>query len=114
MSRNMSWLVGLVPHPFVEMGSALARREGIDNGDWVVVSTARGSIEVRALVTERFQPFFVDGRIIDEVGLPWHWGWAGLVSGDIANDLTASVGDPNTFIPETKVFLCNLKRKSQA
>ena len=84
------------------------------NGDMVVVSTARGSIEVRALVTERFQPFFVDGRLIDEIGLPWHWGWAGIVPGDIANDLTASVGDPNTFIPETKVFLCSLKRKVTA
>jgi hypothetical protein len=30
--------------------------------------------------------------------------------GDIANDLTASVGDPNSWIPETKVFLCSLKK----
>jgi formate dehydrogenase major subunit len=114
MSRNMPWLVGLVPHPFVEMGVALAAREGIKNGDRVIVSSARGSIEVYALVTERFQPFFVAGRLIDEIGLPWHWGYAGLVHGDIANDLTASVGDPNSWIPETKVFLCNLKKKPQA
>ena len=114
MSRNMPWLVGLVPHPFVEIGTALATREGIQSGDPVIVSSARGSIEVRALVTERFQPFFVDGRMIDEVGLPWHWGYAGIVTGDIANDLTASVGDPNSHIPETKVFLCNIKKKSTA
>jgi formate dehydrogenase major subunit len=36
------------------------------------------------------------------------------VPGDIANDLTASVGDPNTQIPESKVFLCNLRKKSPA
>jgi len=113
MSRNMPWLVGLVPSAFVEIGTALAKREGIKNGDRVIVSSARGSIEVYALVTERFQPFFVEGRMIDEIGLPWHWGYAGIVPGDIANDLTASVGDPNSQIPETKVFLCNIKRKVQ-
>ena len=112
MSRNMPWLVGLVPNAFVEIGRALAAREGIKNGDPVIVSSARGSIEVQALVTERFQPFFVEGRLVDEIGIPWHWGYAGIVPGDIANDLTASVGDPNTQIPESKVFLCNIKRKT--
>jgi formate dehydrogenase major subunit len=114
MSRNMPWLAGLVPHAFVEIGAALAAREGIKNGDKVIVSSARGSVEVFALVTERFQPFFVDGRLIDEIGLPWHWGYAGIVSGDIANDLTASVGDANSWIPESKVFLCRLKKKATA
>ena len=113
MSRNMPWLVGLMPHAFVEIGTALAKREGIKNGDRVIVSSARGSIEVYALVTERFQPFFIEGRMIDEIGLPWHWGYAGIVPGDIANDLTASVGDANSQIPETKVFLCNIKRKDR-
>jgi formate dehydrogenase major subunit len=114
MSRNMPWLVGLTPNAFVEIGTALAQREGIKNGDRVIVSSARGSIEVYALVTERFQPFFIEGRMIDEIGLPWHWGYAGIVPGDIANDLTASVGDANSQIPETKVFLCNIKRKERA
>ena len=113
MSRNMPWLVGLVPNAFVELGTALAQREGIKNGDRVIVSSARGSIEVYALVTERFQPFLIDGRMIDEIGLPWHWGYAGIVQGDIANDLTASVGDPNSQIPETKAFLCNIKKKDR-
>ena len=113
MSRNMPWLVGLVPSAFVEIGTAHANREGIKSGDRVIVSSARGSIEVYALVTERFQPFFIEGQMIDEVGLPWHWGYAGIVPGDICNDLTASVGDANSHIPETKVFLCNIKRKDR-
>ena len=114
MSRNMPWLVGLTPNAFVEIGTALAQREGIKNGDRVIVSSARGSIEVYALVTERFQPFFIEGQMVDEIGLPWHWGYAGIVPGDIANDLTASVGDANSQIPETKVFLCNIKRKDHS
>ena len=114
MSRNMPWLVGLTPHAFVEIGTALAQRKGIKNGDRVIVSSARGSIEVYALVTERFQPFLIDGQMVDEIGLPWHWGYAGIVTGDIANDLTASVGDANTQIPESKAFLCNIRRKDRA
>ena len=114
MSRNMPWLVGLVPSAFVELGTALAQRLGIKSGDRVIVSSARGAIEVYALVTERFQPFFVEGQRVDEIGLPWHWGYAGIVPGDIANDLTASVGDPNSKIPETKVFLCNMRKKDRA
>ena len=82
MSRNMTWLVGLAPSAFVEIGTALAQRKGIKNGDQVIVSSARGSIEVYALVTERFQPFYIDGQMVDEIGLPWHWGYAGLVPGD--------------------------------
>ena len=33
MSRNMPWLVGLTPHAFVEIDTALAQRQGIKNGD---------------------------------------------------------------------------------
>jgi formate dehydrogenase major subunit len=113
MSRNMPWLVGLTPSAFVEIGTALAQRKEIKSGDRVIVSSARGSIEVYALVTERFQPFYIDGQMVDEIGVPWHWGYAGLVKGDIANDLTASVGDGNSQIPETKAFLCNITKKSR-
>ena len=42
MSRNMPWLVGLVPHAFVEIGTALAAREGIKNGDRVIVEQRAG------------------------------------------------------------------------
>jgi len=109
MSRNMPWLVGLMPDAFCEIGTHLARDKGIENGDRVKIRSARGEVEVYALVTERFQPFFVTGRTVHQIGIPWHWGWAGLAPGDSANVLTANVGDPNTMIPEYKVFLCDLR-----
>jgi formate dehydrogenase major subunit len=109
MSRNMPWLVGLMPDAFCEIGTHLARDKGIENGDRVKIRSARGEVEVYALVTERFQPFFVAGRTVHQIGIPWHWGWAGLAPGDSANVLTANVGDPNTMIPEYKVFLCDLR-----
>ncbi len=109
MSRNMPWLVGLMPDAFCEIGVHLARSKNIANGDRVKIRSARGEVEVYALVTERFQPFFVDGRTVHQIGIPWHWGWAGLAPGDSANVLTANVGDPNTMIPEYKVFLCDIR-----
>ena len=49
------------------------------------------------------------------VGVPWHWGFNGVPElpgsrGDITNDLSATVGDPNVYIQETKAFLCNVKK----
>lgn len=38
-----------------------------------------------------------------------HWGWTGKFStGDVVNDLTPNVGDPNSFIPEYKAFLVDV------
>jgi formate dehydrogenase major subunit len=111
MSRKMPWLVGFMPDAFVEIGRDLARLKGIANGDRVLVESARGRFEGYALVTERFEEFWVQGRIIHQVGVPWHWGWVGLSRGDSANVLTPHVGDANTMIPEFKAFLCDVKRK---
>ncbi len=114
MTRNMPWLVELMPDVFIEIGADLAKRKGISNGDRVQISSARGQMEAYALVTERFEPFWVDGRLIDEVGIIWHYGYAGLAKGDSANVLTPHVGDANTMIPEYKAFLVDVKRKEVA
>jgi formate dehydrogenase major subunit len=106
----MPWLVELVPDVFVELSTDLARRKGIQNGDWVRVRSKRGELKARALVTNRFEPFSVSGKLVDQIGIPWHWGYAGLATGDSANVLTAHVGDPNTMIPEFKAFLCQVEK----
>jgi formate dehydrogenase-N alpha subunit len=110
MTRNMPWLVELVPDNFVEMSRELAATRGIGNGDRVRVRTARGEIEVFALVTGRFKPFTVDGHTVHQVGIPYHFGFMGLGKGAIANTLTPHVGDANTMIPEYKAFLCEVER----
>jgi formate dehydrogenase major subunit len=106
MTRSHPWLLELMPDAFVEIGADLAKEKNIANGDRVKVSTARGSIEVYALVTHRLKPMRGDGRWIHHVGIPWHYGYAGLATGDIANTLTPNAGDANTHIPEYKAFLC--------
>ena len=100
-----------MPDAFVEIGRDLAKAKGIANGERVVVESARGRFEGYALVTDRFEQFWVQGRIIHQVGVPWHWGWLGLSKGDSANVLTPHVGDANTMIPEFKAFLCDVNRK---
>ncbi|MCK7501092.1 MAG: 4Fe-4S dicluster domain-containing protein [Comamonadaceae bacterium] len=44
-----------------------------------------------------------------QIGLPWHWGWQGNAVGDVVNDLSVLVADPNTSIHEGKVFTCNIR-----
>jgi formate dehydrogenase major subunit len=42
--------------------------------------------------------------------MPWHFGFGGLARGDIANDLSALIEDPNSLIHEAKSFTCNIRR----
>lgn len=40
-----------------------------------------------------------------------HFGWADLYgTGDVVNDLTPNVGDPNSFTPEYKAFLVDIEK----
>lgn len=110
MSRTLPWLAEAQPDLFVEMSKDLASRKGIRNGDKVVVTSARGEITAVAIVTDRVQPMVVDGKKVDLVGMPWHFGWAGIATGDVVNDLTPHVGDPNTMIPEYKAFLVDIRK----
>jgi formate dehydrogenase-N alpha subunit len=110
MTRNLPWLVELMPEMFVELSEQLAAEKGIANGDMVVIENKRGSIKAVALVTKRFQPFQLNGKTVHQIGMVWHYGYAGLSTGDSANLLTPSVGDPNTTIPEYKAFLCSIRK----
>lgn len=110
MTRNLPWLVELMPEMFVEIGEELAEEKGIRNGEKVIVESARGQVTGIAIVTKRLVPLQVDGHVIHHVGLPWHWGYMGLVTGDSANILTPYIGDANTTIPEYKAFLVNVKK----
>ncbi len=110
MSRWVPWLAELQPAGFAEIDPVLAAREGIGSGDWVTITTLRGNIETRALVTPRLQPLTVAGKQLHQVGVPWHFGYGGIATGGIANDLSALVEDPNSLIHEGKAFTCALRR----
>jgi formate dehydrogenase major subunit len=115
MSRYLSHLAELQPELFCEMSPQLAEEIGIEQGTWVTVSTARGSIEARAQISPRMRPLRINGKTLHQVGLPYHWGYKGLVKGDAANDLVALSEEPNVRIMESKALLCNVRpgRKSK-
>jgi formate dehydrogenase major subunit len=108
MSRFNGWLNELQPEMFVELSPELAAERGIVHGGWLTVRSARGSLEARALVTRRLRPFRVEGRVIHQIGLPFHWGFAGESVGGNANDLTSLVAEPNVSMHEGKVFTCQV------
>jgi formate dehydrogenase major subunit len=109
MSRNLPWLSELQPEMFAEIDPQLAAERGIEDGGWMTIMTERAEIEARALVTERIRPLRVEGRVVHQVGLPWHWGYSGLSHGDITNDLGVLSGDPNVSIQESKAFTCDVR-----
>ena len=108
MSRTLSHLAELQPEMFCEISVEMARELTIEPGEWVTVVTKRGAIEAHALVTPRVQTLEIEGKLIYQVGLPFHWGYSGLVKGDIGNDLIAISEEPNVRIMESKGLLCNL------
>ena len=110
MSRFNSWLNELQPAMFVEMSPELASARDIAHGDWVVVTSPRGSIEARAMVTPRMRPLRVQGKMVDQLGIPIHFGWAGEVAGSAANDLIPIVMDPNVAMHEGKAFTCQVRK----
>jgi formate dehydrogenase major subunit len=109
MTRTLSHLAELQPELFTEISPDLAREHGIRNGDRVTIATARGSIEARALVTTRIPSLQIDGKTVHQVGLPYHWGPKGLVTGDVVNDLLAISEEPNVKIFESKGLTCSLR-----
>lgn len=99
------------PEQFVEIGEGLAGRLGIVAGDTVKVSSNRGYIKAKAVVTKRIRTLTVDGKPVDTIGIPIHWGFEGVAKkGFLANTLTPVVGDANTQTPEFKAFLVNVEK----
>lgn len=110
MSRWNPWLTELQPELFVELSPELAREYGIANLDRVRITSPRASVHAKALVTRRMQPLQIAGQTVHQVGMPFHWGWEGLSTGDVVNEMSALVGDPNVTMHEGKVFVCNIQK----
>ncbi len=110
MTRNVPWLAELMPYMYVEISEELAKEKGIKPKDEVIISTARGEIKAYAMITKRFKPYKINGKTFHHIGMPWHYGYKGIATGEIANRLTPHIGDANSTIPEYKAFLCDIRR----
>lgn len=110
-SRSCPALVEAMPTQFIEISEELAGEKGISSGDKVRVWNNRASVEVDAVVTKRVKPLTVHGKTQHLIGLTHHFGWSDLFgTGDVVNDLTPNVGDPNSQTPEYKAFLVNIEK----
>ena len=114
MTRNLSHLSELQPELFTEISPELAAQLGLTHGGWATIVTPRALVEARVMVTPRMRPLNIDGRTVHQVGLPYHWGYRGQVTGDVVNDLLAINEEPNVRIMETKALVCNVVRGRRA
>ena len=109
MSRQLSHLAELQPELFCEVSPELAGAAGLEHGEYATITTPRGIVQARVLMTPRMRPLWVQGRTVHQVGLPYHWGYRGVVKGDVVNDLLAISEEPNVRIMETKALVCDIE-----
>lgn len=111
-TKNNPYNMQLAPEFFVEIPVELAKEKSIANGDKVRVSSIRGKIEGKAMVTKRLRPLQVAGKQVYQIGFPIHWGFLGRGEqhGSMANLVTPTILDPNSYAPEYKGFLVKLER----
>jgi anaerobic selenocysteine-containing dehydrogenase len=96
--RNIPQLRKLMPDPLADINPADAAARGIENGDPVTISTPRGSIKMKARVTDAIQP--------GVVSLPHMWPGEANVNA-LVDDRTL---DPiSGFIP-CKSQLCEVRK----
>ena len=108
MSRTLPYLTELQPEPFCEVSPRLARERGLEHNGWATIVTARAAIEARVLVTDRMRSLRLGDQVVEQVGLPYHWGGNGITKGDSPNDLVNVTMDPNVYIQD-KVGTCDIR-----
>jgi formate dehydrogenase major subunit len=109
MSRTVKYLSELQPELFCEVSPELAAERGLRHRGWATIVTTRTAIEARVMVTERVAPLRVQGRVVHQVGLPYHFGGRGVVTGDVVNDLFSLALDRNVHIQEVKAATCDIR-----
>jgi formate dehydrogenase major subunit len=92
----------------IEIPESLAKKLSIATGDVVKVSSSRGELTVKAVVTPRMQTLQVAGQEITIVWMPYNWGYQGLSTGVSVNHITIDAVDPGAGTQETKACLVNI------
>ena len=96
MTRYSNALDGILPHELVEICAEDAAKYGLEDGDFMRVTSRRGSVVGRAKITERVKP----GLIY----MTFHF------SETPVNQLTSAHYDPITKTAEYKVTAVNIKK----
>jgi assimilatory nitrate reductase catalytic subunit len=95
-TRRVSSLVDASGEAFVEVHPDVAEDLGIATGDFVRVTTRRGSLRVAVRMSSALRP--------DTIFMPFHWAGAGR-----ANTLTIDSLDPTSKMPEFKACAARIE-----
>lgn len=114
-NRQVPWLRELHPDPLVEIHPTTAAKEGIGEGEWVVIESARGAIRQRAKLSEGLDPRVVSAQHawwFPEKRDPGH-GWDEsnvniLIDNDYANC------DPAMGATHIRTLLCRIRPDTAA
>jgi formate dehydrogenase alpha subunit len=98
MTRRTSTLDREIPEAFVELNPEDAKELDIKEKEEIIISSRRGSIKIKALITEKVAR--------KTVFIPFHFREA------CANILTIDALDPLAKIPEYKVCAVKLEKSS--
>jgi formate dehydrogenase major subunit len=109
MSRWTPYLAELQPEFFCEVSPELAAERGLEHGGWATLISARGAVEARVMVTDRMTPLRHDGKVLHQIGLPYHWGPNGYAVGDSMNELSSMALDPSSHIQEVKALTLDIR-----
>jgi formate dehydrogenase major subunit len=96
MTRKVKGLNEKVPGAYIEISQAAAEKLGVNDGEMLKVSSRRGSISVKAKLSNRVKE--------NVVFVPFHFAEAA------ANTLTNGVLDPKSKIPEFKVCAVSISK----
>ena len=111
MSRWLPWLAELQPELFVEISPELAQEKGIENLDWVRdLQPARADPRQGAGHAAHAAASRSTASRSTRSACPGTGATRGSSTGDVVNELTSLVGDPNVSIHEGKAFVCNVEK----
>src|SRR3954466_9055722 len=109
-TRNIPWLNELGPEPMIEVPVSLAQKLSLQSGDFVRVSSARGDVTVKTLVTPRMQTLSAADQDVTIVWMPYNWGFKGRATGASVNHVTTYVFDPGAGTQQTNLHPLNILR----
>ncbi|MBW1681553.1 MAG: molybdopterin-dependent oxidoreductase [Deltaproteobacteria bacterium] len=112
-NRQVPWLRDLHPEPVVEIHPETAEKEGISEGDWVIIESARGKIRQRAKIFGGIDPRVVSAEHawwFPENRDPGH-GWDES-NVNILTDNAYESCDPAMGATHVRNLLCRIRPES--
>ncbi len=111
-NRQIPWMRELHPDPVVQIHPDAAEKEGIQEGDWVVIESPRGKVRQRARLFAGMDPGVVaaqHGWWFPEKSEPGHgWDESNI---NILTDNAYESCDPAMGATSVRTLLCKIRKE---